>query len=99
MSVMTPVMNLLLALILSPLLMGIINRTKAKFAGRKGQPLLQAYYDLIKLIKKGSVYSTTSTWVFRLGPVAALSAVIISIIIIPSGGIGGILAFAGAFIL
>ena len=99
MNIAASIIHIFLALILSPLLMGIINRTKAKFAGRKGQPLLQAYYDLIKLIKKGSVYSTTSTWVFRLGPVAALSAVIISIMIIPSGGIGGILAFAGDFIL
>jgi formate hydrogenlyase subunit 4 len=44
-----PLIHILLALVISPLLMGIINRTKAKFAGRKGQPLLQPYYDIIKL--------------------------------------------------
>lgn len=99
MNIAASITHIFLALLLSPLLMGIINRTKAKFAGRKGQPLLQPYYDLVKLMKKGSVYSTTSTWVFRLGPVAALSAVIISIMIIPSGGIRGILAFPGDFIL
>jgi hypothetical protein len=32
----------LLGIVLSPLLLGIINRPKAWFAGRKGQPLLQA---------------------------------------------------------
>jgi formate hydrogenlyase subunit 4 len=77
-----PLIHILLALVISPFLMGIINRTKAKFAGRKGQPLLQPYYDIIKLLRKGSVYSTTSTWVFRLGPVAGLSAMIIAILII-----------------
>jgi formate hydrogenlyase subunit 4 len=99
MNIEASIIHIFLALVLSPLLIGIINRTKAKFAGRKGQPLLQPYYDLIKLIKKGSVYSTTSTWVFRLGPVAALSAAITAIMIIPSGGIGGMIAFAGDFIL
>ena len=39
----------LLALLLSPLLLGVINRTKAVFAGRNGQPLFQAYFDLWKL--------------------------------------------------
>jgi formate hydrogenlyase subunit 4 len=99
MTVMTPVMNLLLALVLSPFLMGVINRTKAKFAGRKGQPLLQPYYDLIKLIKKGSVYSTTTTWVFRMGPVLGLAAIMIAVMIVPYGGCRGIFSFSGDFIL
>ncbi len=36
---------------------GVINRTKAVFAGRRGPPLLQAYYDFAKLLRKGAVYS------------------------------------------
>ncbi|MBU1054271.1 MAG: NADH-quinone oxidoreductase subunit H [Proteobacteria bacterium] len=98
MTILSSIIHLFLTLILSPLLIGIINRTKALFAGRKGQPLLQPYYDLIKLMKKGSVYSTTSTWVFRLGPVMGLSAVMISILIVPSGGVGGLLSFSGDFV-
>ena len=47
----------------------MINRVKAVFAGRTGQPLLQPYYDLAKLLRKGAVYSRTTTWVFRAGPV------------------------------
>jgi len=98
MNITASIIHILLALTLSPLLMGIINRVKAKFAGRKGQPLLQPYYDLIKLLKKGSVYSATATWVFRMGPVLGVSAIIISIMIIPSGGTGGLLSFTGDFI-
>ena len=56
------------ALLLSPLFLGIIPRVKAKFAGRQGQPLLQVYYDLARLLRKGAVYSTTTTWLFRFGP-------------------------------
>ena len=63
-------------MILSPLLVGIINRTKAFFAGRKGQPLLQAYYDIARLFQKNVVYSRTTSWVFRAGPVAGLAAAV-----------------------
>ena len=67
---------LLLALVLSPLLPGVINRTKALFAGRRGQPLLQTYFDLWKLLQKGAVYSRTTTWIFRAGPMMGLAAVL-----------------------
>ena len=46
--------HLLLVLALPPLLPGVIARTKAAFAGRNGPPLLQAYYDLAKLLRKGT---------------------------------------------
>ena len=56
--------QLLLALALAPLLPGIINRIKAKTAGRRGKPLLQTYYDLARLLRKGEVISRTATWTF-----------------------------------
>src|SRR6185436_2324384 len=61
--------HILLALALPPLLLGVIGKTKAFFGGRVGPPLLQPYFDLIKLFQKGSVFSPTTTWVFRAGPV------------------------------
>ena len=63
-----PIMMMSAGLILAPLLLGVINRTKAVFAGRHGAPLLQAYYDLARLLRKGAVYSRTTTWVFRAAP-------------------------------
>lgn len=99
MNIAAPIIHILSALLLSPFLTGIINRTKAKFAGRKGQPLLQPYYDLVKLLKKGSVYSTTTTPVFRLGPVVGLSAVVVAIIVIPSNGFKGLFSFPCDFVL
>ena len=62
-----------LALLLAPLLLGIINKTKAFFAGRNGPPLVQAYYDLAKLLRKGAVYSRTTSWLFRAGPIVILT--------------------------
>ena len=46
--------HVLLALLLPPLLLGVINKTKALFAGRVGPPWLQPYHDLVKLFRKGS---------------------------------------------
>lgn len=89
----------LLALLGAPLLLGVINRTKAWFGGRTGQPLLQAYFDIWKLLQKGAVYSTTTTWLFRLGPMATLSGVLMALVILPMGGVSAPLAFAGDLVL
>jgi formate hydrogenlyase subunit 4 len=75
--------HVLVALTLPPLLLGVIAKTKALFAGRVGPPLLQPYYDLIKLFRKGSVFSTTTTWVFRAGPVVGLVTALIAVLLIP----------------
>jgi formate hydrogenlyase subunit 4 len=75
--------HVLLALALPPLLVGVIAKTKALFAGRVGPPVLQPYYDLIKLFQKGSVFSTTTTWVFRAGPVVGLVTAALAVMMIP----------------
>jgi formate hydrogenlyase subunit 4 len=74
------------ALALAPLLTGIINRTKAIFAGRRGQPLLQSYYDLAKLLRKGAVYSHTTSWIFRAGPMVGLACALTALAVLPLGG-------------
>lgn len=86
-------------LILSPLLVGIINRTKAIFAGRRGAPLLQSYYDIGKLLRKGAVYSQTTTWVFRIAPSVCLTSVIGAFLFIPVLGSPAPMKFAGDIIL
>jgi formate hydrogenlyase subunit 4 len=90
---------LLLALVLSPLLSGIINRTKAFFAGRRGQPLLQTYFDLWKLLQKGAVYSRTTTWLFRAGPIIGLAATLTAVLLMPLGNFPALIAFPADFLL
>jgi formate hydrogenlyase subunit 4 len=85
----------LFALLFAPLLCGVINRAKAIAAGRVGQPLLQPYHDLWKLLHKGAVYSRTTTWVFRAGPVVGLSAVLLALVVAPFGNVPALLAFPG----
>jgi formate hydrogenlyase subunit 4 len=98
-SVVHTVVHVLMALILPPLLLGVINKTKALFAGRVGPPLFQAYYDLIKLVQKGSVFSTTTTWVFQAGPVVGLVTTLIAILLIPLGHTDAPISFTGDLIL
>ena len=88
---------LVCALTLSPLLMGIINRTKAVFAGRHGQPFLQAYFDLWKLLRKAAVYSRTTTWIFRAGPIVGLAAALIAATLVPFGNFPALIAFPADF--
>ena len=95
----TSFINIALGLLLAPLLLGIINKTKASFAGRTGPPLLQAYYDIIKQLQKGAVYSKTTSWIFRAGPVVGLSAILVALCIVPLGGIAAPLAFSGDLLL
>jgi len=91
--------HILLAFTLPPLLLGVIAKTKALFAGRVGPPLLQPYYDLLKLFRKGSVYSTTTTWVFRAGPVVGLVTAALAVLLIPLADSQAPISFTGDLIL
>src|SRR5260370_11242525 len=98
-TIISHVIHVLLALTLPPLLLGVIAKTKALFAGRVGPPLLQPYYDLFKLFRKGSVFSTTTTWVFRAGPVVGLVTAMVAVLMIPLSGASAPISFTGDLVL
>jgi formate hydrogenlyase subunit 4 len=99
MSTLASIAHVVLAIWLAPLLPGVINRVKARFAGRRGPPLVQAYYDLWKLLHKGAVYSRSTTWLFVAGPIVGLACVLTALMIVPLGGVPGLMAFPGDFLL
>jgi formate hydrogenlyase subunit 4 len=88
-----------LVLVFSPLLLGVITKTKAKVAGRVGAPFLQPYHDIWKLLRKGSVFSTTTTWVFRASPVVGVVTSLLASLVLPLGGHAAPLSFTGDFVL
>ena len=92
-------LHIALALLAPPLMLGVVNKTKAAFAGRVGPGLLQPYWDLARLFRKSMVLSTTSTWVFRAGPVVTLGATLLAALIVPFGARGAVLSFGGDLIL
>jgi formate hydrogenlyase subunit 4 len=82
-----------------PLLVGIINRTKAAIAGRRGPPLLQPWWDILRLARKGMVVSHTTTWVFSLAPFVTLIAVLLAGLFVPLGPGAALLSFEGDLLL
>ena len=91
--------NLAAVLVLAPFLLGVINKTKALVAGRTGPPLLQVYFDLAKLLRKGFVVSSTTTWVFLAGPVLSVVAPVVAALLLPLGGRPALFSFTGDMIL
>jgi len=88
-----------LAMFLAPFYSGLILKVKAYFGGKKGPPLLINYFTLIKLLKKGSVYSTSTTLIFKLGPMVSLCAAVTVLMFLPVAGQSPLFSFNGDVIL
>ncbi|MDP2599328.1 MAG: NADH-quinone oxidoreductase subunit H [Deltaproteobacteria bacterium] len=92
------VVHVALLLAAPPFFLGVIAKTKAWFAGRKGPPLFQLYYDLYKLFQRGTVTSKTATFVFRAAPAVIFILLVAAGLLIPIGGAAPI-HFQGDIIL
>jgi formate hydrogenlyase subunit 4 len=88
-------LSLAVVLAMAPLLPGVAARTRAVLTGRHGASAWQLYADLWKLAQRGAVYGTTTTWIFRMAPVAALAAAIAAALLVPLDGRAGIVRFGG----
>jgi formate hydrogenlyase subunit 4 len=86
------------ALVAAPALPGIVNRTKSLLTGRRGAPVTQLYHDLAKLWRKGTVYSRTTTAVFRVAPVLLLATAAAAACLLPLDGRSALLTFTGDFV-
>jgi formate hydrogenlyase subunit 4 len=95
-----------LLLALAPGLNGLIKRMKAVLQGRHGPPLLQPYFDLVKLLRKDAVVSEHATAVFRWAPAVyagcfATAALLVPVLWsrAPLAGWGDAIALVGLFAL
>ena len=77
----------------------MILKVKALFAGKTGPPLLIRWYTLIKLLRKGSVYSDSTGFVFRLGPVVGCATALLALLFFPFAGLPPLLSFTGDIIV
>ncbi len=78
---------------------GIILRTKSIASGRKGPGLFQPVKDIIVLLKKGSVFSTTTGLIFQIAPAVTLASVICAMLLLPFAEQKALFAFEGDFVL
>ncbi|OHE89058.1 MAG: NADH dehydrogenase, partial [Verrucomicrobia bacterium RIFCSPLOWO2_12_FULL_64_8] len=93
------VLRLAAWLLLAPLLPGIINKVKAWVAGRRGPPVLQLYYDLGRLWRKGVVLSTAVSPFHVGGPAVAWVALAGAALLLPIGPGWAAVGFRGDALL
>lgn len=96
---MTIILNLILILALPFLFVGVINKTKAFWAGRKGPSLFQIFYDFVRLFKKGMVISKTTSFVFLIFPGITFGTTFFASLLIPFALHSSVLNIEGAFII
>jgi formate hydrogenlyase subunit 4 len=90
--------SIILILIASLVFPGIIVRVKSIASGRKGPGLLQPMFDILRLLKKGTIYSTTTSFIFKIAPVVYFSTIITAAFLLPFNNEPGLLSFKGDFI-
>lgn len=88
-------LNTLLMLVVAIAIPGVINRTRATLAGRKGLPFVQHLRNVRLLLRKGSVYSTTTTALFRIAPAVYLGAAIVALLFMPVADLYPLISFEG----
>ena len=91
-------LNTLLLLLAALAIPGLINRTRALLAGRKGIRFAQHLYDVRLLLRKGAVYSPTTTAVFRAAPSVTLGTALVAALFVPVGDLPSALSFEGDLI-
>lgn len=90
--------SFILIMIASLLFTGVVLRAKSIASGRKGPGLLQPMKDVIRLWKKGAVYSQTTSFIFQIAPSIYFASVLMAILVIPFGLSKGIISFNGDFV-
>lgn len=80
---MAKIINIIILLIVPFLMMGLINKTKAFWAGKCGASIFQPLYDFIKLMKKDFVISKTTSGVFKIAPLITFASVLFASLFIP----------------
>jgi len=78
--------------------MGIVIRTKSLASGRKGPGIFQPLKDVIRLWKKGAVYSQTTSFIFQIAPSIYFASIVMAILVVPFGQYRGIISFDGDFV-
>jgi formate hydrogenlyase subunit 4 len=77
------IINVIIFLLAAPLFEGVIRKVTAKVQSRQGPPVIQPYFDIMKLLGKENV--SAGNWAFRFAPVMALSSILAAIAFLPFG--------------
>lgn len=88
----------ILIILISLLYPGIIDKTKAKLSGRQGPKIYQFVFDTIRLLRKGNVYSTSTSYIFQISGIVNLAVSLTVLLVLPFGILPAPISFNGDFI-
>ncbi len=77
--------NVLLVLLVAPLLQGVQRRVTARLQSRRGPPLAQPYFDLLKLLGKEDLESGEAPAVQRFAACLSLASALATACLVPLG--------------
>jgi formate hydrogenlyase subunit 4 len=77
------IIQLVILLALSPFIIGLIRKVKARLQCRKGAGVLQPYADLAKLFHKQPVISSTTSWIFTATPYIVFASTLAAGLLVP----------------
>jgi len=93
------ILNLILLVFMPFLMIGIIRKTKAFWGARKGASIFQPIYDFVKLMKKNSIFSTSTTKLFKIAPIISFTCIIFASLFVPMVGGNAIINIQGGLII
>lgn len=92
-------MAFILAIVTALFFPGIIVRVKSLLSGRKGPGIMQPWKNILLLLRKGSIFSVTSGYIFQIAPVVYLATILAAMLLLPFPGVMPLFAFEGDFVM
>ena len=81
-------LQMFLVVALGPLLLGVTRKVRARLLRRVGPPLLQAYFDIWKLMHKEAVLAHNASWIYRVAPYLMFAATWVAATLVPTYATG-----------
>lgn len=99
MKIILELVQIIFLIAISPLIQGVIKKTKALLQGRHGPSIWQPYYDLRKYMSKNEVVSVHASWLFLATPYIVFVTITAVVAMIPVFITHTILSFTGQLVL
>ncbi|MDD5729882.1 MAG: NADH-quinone oxidoreductase subunit H [Candidatus Omnitrophica bacterium] len=82
------ILQVLLAVAVSPLLSGFIRKVKNNLRMRKGAGVFQPYFNFFKTLSKEESVSVNASWIFRIAPYIVFASALSAAFLVPAFGTG-----------
>ncbi|GAB6183253.1 respiratory chain complex I subunit 1 family protein [Thermodesulfovibrio hydrogeniphilus] len=96
--ILTAIVNIIFVLFISPFFDGVTRKIRAILQSRVGPPLLQSYYDIVKLMGKEDLISTVNP-LFRISPYLTVITLGVAALLVPIAELNPPFSFWGDIFL